>query len=107
VGFYFIVHSKKYVGASLRLLDNTVKQIGRDTGCVTLSRFVLRGHPDRRSFSAMSMEESISLEETNKIRISLGLKPLKDDNAPADKDKQAQDNYEKQREQEAKDKESK
>ncbi|KAH9039699.1 SART-1 family-domain-containing protein [Lactarius hengduanensis] len=30
------------------------------------------------------MEESISLEETNKIRISLGLKPLTDDSAPAD-----------------------
>ena len=30
------------------------------------------------------MEESISLEETNKIRISLGLKPLTDDKAPAD-----------------------
>jgi U4/U6.U5 tri-snRNP-associated protein 1 len=28
-------------------------------------------------------KESISLEETNKIRISLGLKPLVDDNGPA------------------------
>jgi U4/U6.U5 tri-snRNP-associated protein 1 len=56
----------------------------------------------------MSMEESISLEETNKIRISLGLKPLSDDKAPADdKEKQAEDNYAKQRQQEAKDKESK
>jgi U4/U6.U5 tri-snRNP-associated protein 1 len=52
----------------------------------------------------MSMEESISLEETNKIRISLGLKPLTDDSAPADdKDKQAEDNYARRREQEAKD----
>jgi U4/U6.U5 tri-snRNP-associated protein 1 len=54
------------------------------------------------------MEESISLEETNKIRISLGLKPLTDDSAPAvDKDKEAEDNYTKRREQEAKDREAK
>ncbi|KIP05841.1 hypothetical protein PHLGIDRAFT_30731 [Phlebiopsis gigantea 11061_1 CR5-6] len=51
----------------------------------------------------MSMEESISLEETNKIRISLGLKPLTDDKAPADdKDKEAEQNYEKQRDAERK-----
>ena len=56
----------------------------------------------------MSMEESISLEETNRIRISLGLKPLTDDKAPAtDKEKQAEDNYAKQREREAKQRESK
>ncbi|EPQ54376.1 hypothetical protein GLOTRDRAFT_106644 [Gloeophyllum trabeum ATCC 11539] len=56
----------------------------------------------------MSMEESISLEETNKIRISLGLKPLTDDKAPADdKEKQAHDNYARAREQEAKEKEKK
>ncbi|KAJ7170704.1 SART-1 family-domain-containing protein [Mycena crocata] len=56
----------------------------------------------------MSMEESISLEETNKIRVSLGLKPLTDDSAPADdKDKQAEDNYAKQRELETKQRESK
>ena len=56
----------------------------------------------------MSMEESISLEETNKIRISLGLKPLTDDAAPTDdKEKQAEENYVKQREREAKDRESK
>ena len=56
----------------------------------------------------MSMEESISLEETNKIRISIGLKPLTDDNAPADdKDKQAEDNYAKLRQREAKERESK
>ncbi|KAI0784257.1 SART-1 family-domain-containing protein [Abortiporus biennis] len=56
----------------------------------------------------MSMEESISLEETNKIRISLGLKPLTDDKGPADdKDQQAENNYAKQREKEAKEKESK
>ena len=56
----------------------------------------------------MSMEESISLEETNKIRISLGLKPLTDDAAPTgDKEKQAEENYAKQREREAKDRESK
>lgn len=56
----------------------------------------------------MSMEESISLEETNKIRISLGLKPLTDDSNPADdKDKQAEDNYAKQRERENKERETK
>ena len=56
----------------------------------------------------MSMEESISLEETNKIRISLGLKPLTDDKAPTDdKEKQAEDNYAKQRERETKDRETK
>ncbi|KAI0322600.1 SART-1-domain-containing protein [Amylostereum chailletii] len=56
----------------------------------------------------MSMEESISLEETNKIRVSLGLKPLTDDSAPADdKEKQAEKNYADEREREAKAKESK
>ncbi|KIY44009.1 hypothetical protein FISHEDRAFT_77926 [Fistulina hepatica ATCC 64428] len=56
----------------------------------------------------MSMEESISLEETNKIRISLGLKPLTDDKAPADdKEKVAEENYAKQRDREAKDRETK
>jgi U4/U6.U5 tri-snRNP-associated protein 1 len=56
----------------------------------------------------MSMEESISLEETNKIRISLGLKPLTDDSAPADdKEKQAEDNYAKQRERQVKERETK
>jgi U4/U6.U5 tri-snRNP-associated protein 1 len=56
----------------------------------------------------MSMEESISLEETNKIRISLGLKPLTEDKAPADdKDQQAEDNYKKRRDAEAKERETK
>ncbi|KAI1797132.1 SART-1 protein [Ganoderma leucocontextum] len=56
----------------------------------------------------MSMEESISLEETNKIRISLGLKPLTDDKGPAgDKEKEAEDNYAKKRELESKDRQSK
>ncbi|KAJ7158746.1 SART-1 family-domain-containing protein [Mycena filopes] len=56
----------------------------------------------------MSMEESISLEETNKIRVSLGLKPLTDDGAAADdKDKQAETNYAKQRESDLKQRESK
>ncbi|TFK47784.1 SART-1 protein [Heliocybe sulcata] len=56
----------------------------------------------------MSMEESISLEETNKIRISLGLKPLTDDKAPAnDKEQQAEANYSKVREEAAKEKEKK
>lgn len=55
------------------------------------------------------MEESISLEETNKIRISLGLQPLTDDktSAPDSKEKQAEDNYAKRREEEAKEKEKK
>lgn len=56
----------------------------------------------------MSMEESISLEETNKIRISLGLKPLTEDAEPEhDADKQAEQNYAHQREREAKERESK
>lgn len=56
----------------------------------------------------MSMEESISLEETNKIRISLGLKPLTDDSKPADdKDKQAEDNYAARRDREANEREAK
>jgi U4/U6.U5 tri-snRNP-associated protein 1 len=55
----------------------------------------------------MSTEE-ISLEETNKIRISLGLKPLTDDSAPADnREKQAEDNYAKRRQLEAKERETK
>ena len=54
------------------------------------------------------MEESISLEETNKIRISLGLKPLTDDKEPVDDDDaKAQKNFERLREQEAKDREAK
>ncbi|KAF8738435.1 SART-1 family, partial [Rhizoctonia solani] len=49
----------------------------------------------------MSMEESISLEETNKIRISLGLKPLTDDKAPSnDKDQEAEQNYTNRKKQE-------
>ena len=49
------------------------------------------------------MEESISLEETNKIRISLGLKPLTDDKAPTDVgEKTAEENYAQQREKESK-----
>lgn len=47
------------------------------------------------------MESSISLEETNKIRIGLGLKPLVDDGAPVDvKEKAAEDNYAETRERE-------
>ncbi|KAG8756236.1 hypothetical protein FRC14_003251, partial [Serendipita sp. 396] len=46
---------------------------------------------------------AISLEETNKIRISLGLKPLTDEKAPvADKEKEAEENYAKAREKENK-----
>ncbi|KZV88907.1 hypothetical protein EXIGLDRAFT_163274 [Exidia glandulosa HHB12029] len=56
----------------------------------------------------MSFEESISLEETNKIRISLGLKPLTDDKAPASTaDDDAEKNYATQRERERKEKETK
>ena len=56
----------------------------------------------------MSMEESISLEETNKIRISLGLKPLTEDKAPAnDKEQEAEENYKNQREREKKEQETK
>ena len=51
------------------------------------------------------MEESISLEETNKIRISLGLKPLTDDKEPT-KDS-AEENYAKKREEDAKAREAK
>lgn len=56
----------------------------------------------------MSMEQSISLEETNKIRISLGLKPLTEGVAPADDaDKKAEDNYARQRDRETKERQSK
>lgn len=49
------------------------------------------------------MESSISLEETNKIRISLGLKPLVDDGVAVDtKEKTAEDNYTETREREKK-----
>ena len=55
----------------------------------------------------MSMEESISLEETNKIRISLGLKPLTDDGVPADNtERQAEENYARQREREERERET-
>lgn len=51
----------------------------------------------------MALEESISLEETNKIRIKLGLKPLVDDNAPTDtKEKEANDNFAARKEEEDK-----
>jgi U4/U6.U5 tri-snRNP-associated protein 1 len=56
----------------------------------------------------MSHEESISLEETNKHRIALGLKPLTDDKAPVDSaEKRAEDNYAKQREKEVQEREKK
>ena len=50
-------------------------------------------------------EESISLEETNKIRISLGLKPLTVDKTDT-KEQEAENNYAKKREREAKDREA-
>ena len=54
-------------------------------------------------------DESISLEETNKIRISLGLKPLGDDKTSktVTKEQEAENNYAKKRQQEAKDRELK
>jgi U4/U6.U5 tri-snRNP-associated protein 1 len=59
-------------------------------------------------------DESISLEETNKIRISLGLKPLgekkpgkTETTKPVTKEQEAENNYAKKREQEAKDSELK
>ncbi|KAF9048740.1 SART-1 family-domain-containing protein [Panaeolus papilionaceus] len=52
--------------------------------------------------------ESLSLEETNKIRIAAGLKPLTDDKASSSTTEQtAEDNYAKRREQEAKERETK
>lgn len=54
----------------------------------------------------MADAEGISLEETNKIRISLGLKPLTDDKAPANKhEATAEENYANRKEQERKEKE--
>jgi U4/U6.U5 tri-snRNP-associated protein 1 len=54
------------------------------------------------------MEESISLEETNKIRISLGLKPLTDDKAPVKtEDQVAEENFRKHREKEREEREAK
>jgi len=55
----------------------------------------------------MADAESISLEETNKIRIKLGLKPLTDDGPSSNsKDKEAEDNYAKRKEQQAKERET-
>lgn len=57
---------------------------------------------------SMSHEESDSLEEINKQRIALGLKPLSDDKAPEDTpEKRAEANYAQQREKEAQEKEKK
>ena len=61
--------------------------------------------PSTLAFVSLNMAavEELSLEETNKIRISLGLKPLTDDKAPpADKEKEAEQNYARVREQAAK-----
>jgi U4/U6.U5 tri-snRNP-associated protein 1 len=56
----------------------------------------------------MAHEESTSLEEINKQRIALGLKPLTDDKSPEDSpEKRAEDNYAKQREKEAQEREEK
>lgn len=67
-----------------------------------------RDYPLYTCEQRFTMEESISLEETNKIRISLGLKPLVDDGKVGDdKEKQAEDNYANQRQKEIQAKESK
>ncbi|KAI9202629.1 SART-1 protein [Polychytrium aggregatum] len=50
-------------------------------------------------------EVSLSIEETNKLRISLGLKPLSLD-APTDGEKTAEDNYAKFREEQQKDRQT-
>ena len=72
---------------------------------VTFTWF-LRHHP--QTFPKMTFQSSLSLEETNKIRISHGLKPLTDDKAPVLNSEQiAENNYAKQREQEAKELETK
>lgn len=55
----------------------------------------------------MSMEGSISLEETNKIRISLGLKPLTEGKAADDKEGQAESNYQNKRKKETQEREAK
>lgn len=73
---------------------------------VTVTTSHLFSHYDDH-LAKMSMEESISLEETNKIRISLGLKPLTDDKTPVlDSEKVAENNYAKLREKEAKERET-
>ena len=56
------------------------------------------------------MDESLSIEETNKIRVKLGLAPVSEEGGPPaadDKDAQAEDNYAKWRENEVKEKERK
>lgn len=57
---------------------------------------------------ATMMEESISLEETNKIRISIGLEPLTDDKAPTKtEDQLAEDNFNRHRDSERQERENK
>lgn len=51
-------------------------------------------------------KESITLDETNKIRISLGLKPLSDSGPSKTTDALAEENFQKRKEQEAKEKEA-
>jgi U4/U6.U5 tri-snRNP-associated protein 1 len=56
------------------------------------------------------MESAVSLEETNRIRIELGLRPLGEaagptadgEEPPVDKDKEAEENWTRRREEEAK-----
>ncbi|KAI5474288.1 u4 tri-SnRNP-associated protein 1 [Pseudohyphozyma bogoriensis] len=51
-------------------------------------------------------KESISLEETNKIRVSLGLKPISETAAPKSSDALAEENFKKRKEAEAKEKDT-
>lgn len=80
-------------------------QVALTPYCSEFERSGPRFTPERPT--TMADAESISLEETNKIRISLGLKPLTDDKGPADtQEKEAEDNYAKRKEQAAKDRET-
>lgn len=51
-------------------------------------------------------KETISLDETNKIRLSLGLKPLSDSGPSKTSDALAEENFQKRKDQEAKEKEA-
>lgn len=56
--------------------------------------------------TASASRESLTLEETNKVRISLGLAPITDDAGEPDEDEVAENNYAERRENEKKAKES-
>lgn len=68
----------------------------RGPGFASQARYLSR--PNRHLAISTHHRRKHHLEETNKFRISLGLKPLADDKAPADnEEKQAEDNYAKKR----------